>query len=124
NSLNDFLVAIAGCLRPVVVLHIQCLREINELLRNTLYELSWSNAGFRRGLLDLLAMLIHASQKKHIVTCEPMIPCNHFGQHHFVSVPDMRRRGGVINGCSDEKRLRHFAIISVAAVYDCRKLRR
>ena len=71
-------------------------------------EFSWRNAGFRSGLLHLLAVLIDAGQKKHFLTFEPMIARNHIGQHHLVSVPDMRRRVRVIDRCSDEKCLRHL----------------
>ena len=42
NSLHDFLVAIPGRLRPVVVLHIQFFPEIEKLLRNLFDEFGWS----------------------------------------------------------------------------------
>ena len=102
--------ALAGCLRPVVILHIQLLRKIDELLRNPLDELSRGNACFRCGLLDLLAVLIDTGEEKHIFTFQPVIARDHIGQHHLVSVPDMRRRVRVIDRSSDEKRLRHFCV--------------
>jgi hypothetical protein len=37
-----------------------------------------------------------------------MIARDDIGQHFLVSVPDVRRRIGVIDSCGDEKRLRHF----------------
>ena len=53
-----------------------------------------------------------------------MIARDYIGQHLFVSVADMRWRIRVIDRRGEEERLRHFLCSSVAAVYDCRKLRR
>ena len=91
NSLNDFLVPVAGRLRPLIVFHLKFLRQIKKFLRNAFDEFSWTNAGFRSGFLHLLSVLIDAGQKKYIFAFEPMIPRNHVGQHHLVGVPDMRR---------------------------------
>ena len=102
--------AIAGRLRPVVVLHVEFFPEIDPLLRDLFDELSWRNACFRRGLLDFLSMLIDAGKKKDFFTFEPVIARNHIGQHHLVGVPDVRRRVRVIDGGGDEKCLRHFCV--------------
>jgi hypothetical protein len=67
-------------------------------------------------LLHFLAVLIHAGEEKHIFTFESMVPRNHIGEHHLVSVPDMWRRVRVIDGCSDEKRLWHLVIICSGSV--------
>src|SRR5205809_4996455 len=108
NSSNDFLVAIADRLRPIVVLHVECFRKIEKLLRNALDEFSRKNAGFRSGLLHLLAVLIHTGQEKYIFAFQPMIACDHISKHHLVSVPDVRRRVRVIDRGGDEKCLRHW----------------
>ena len=100
--------AIADRLRPLIVFHFQFLRQIEKFLRNALDEFTWRNACFRSGFLDLLAVLIHTGQEKHIFAFEPVLARDDIGQHHLVRVPDMRRRVRVIDRGGDEKRLRHF----------------
>ena len=82
---------VAGRLRPGIVLHIEFLPKIDELLRDSLDKFSRRNAGFRSGLLDFLAVLIHAGQEKHIFTFQPMIASNNIGQDLFVGVTNMWR---------------------------------
>ena len=53
-------------------------------------------------------MLIDTGEEKDVLTLEPTIARDHIGQHHLVSVPDMRRRVCVIDRCGDEKCLRHL----------------
>src|SRR5436309_2377549 len=90
NSSNNFLVTIADRLRPFVVLHVEFFSEIDKLLRNSFDEFSWRDAGFRGRLLHLLSVLIDTGKEKHALTLEPVIARDHIGQHHFVSVTDMR----------------------------------
>ena len=70
NSLNNFLVAIAGRLRPFVVLHIQFFPQLDKLPCCLFDEFRRRNAGFRRGLLHFLAVLIDAGQKKDVFALE------------------------------------------------------
>ena len=61
NSLNDFLVALARRLGPLVVFHIQFFPKIDKLLRDLFHKFSWRNTRLRSGLLHFLAVLIDAS---------------------------------------------------------------
>src|SRR5215472_3785723 len=79
NSLNNFFVSIARCLRPAVVLHVEFLPEINKLVRNVFDKLSRRNSSFRRRLLDFLTVLIDAGQKENFLAFEPVIARNHIG---------------------------------------------
>src|SRR6516165_1504994 len=92
NSLNNFLVAVADCLRPFVILDIEFLPEIDELLCDVFDEFGRWNTGFRSRLLDLLAVLINAGEKKYIFTLEPVITCDHIGKNFLVSMANVRWR--------------------------------
>src|SRR5205823_14312647 len=89
NSLHDLFVAVARCFRPLVVRHVQLFPEIDKLLCDVFNKLSWRNAGFRRGLPDLLAMLIDAGEENDLFALERTIPRHYDGHHLFVSVPDV-----------------------------------
>ena len=49
----------------------------------------------RRGLLDLLAVLVGAGEEKHVVAVEPHEAGDGVGRDHLIGVPDMRRAVGV-----------------------------
>ena len=70
-------------------------------------EFSWRHSCFRRGLLDLLSVLIDAGQKENFLAFEPVIARNDIGQHFLVGVPNVRRRVGVIDRGGNEECLRH-----------------
>ena len=59
----------------------------------------------RRGLLDLLAVLVGAGQEEHVVAVEPLEARDGVGRDHLIGVADMRhavrigdRGGDVIAG--------------------------
>jgi hypothetical protein len=54
-----------------------------------------------------LAVLIDTGEEKDVLAFEPVITRDHIGQHFLVSVPDVRRRVGIIDRRRDKKRLWH-----------------
>ena len=80
-------------MRPVSYTHL----FINVRLRR--------DAGRKRLLLDLLAMLIRSGQKHDIKPLHPLVARHNVGGHGAVAVPDMQLIGRVINRRGDIKRL-------------------
>ena len=105
--MHDFFVKRRNRLGVIVVFDVECLPKIYKLLGNPLDEFGGRDTRFRRRLLDFLAVLIGAGQKKNLLAFKLMIARDDVGQHFFVSVTDMRRRIRVIDRRCDVKRFRH-----------------
>ena len=56
-----------------------------------------------RRLLHLLPVLIDAGEEKNVVAFQPVIAREHIGEHLLVSVADVRRAVGVVDGGGDEE---------------------
>ena len=65
------------------------------------------DAGLFRGLLDFLAVLVHAGEEINALPGEPLEAGDHIRQHLFIGMADVRRAVGVVDGGGDKKRLGH-----------------
>ena len=104
---HTFLVERVGGRRPAGVLHVEFVPQGDELRRDFIHELLRLDALFFRRLLDLLPVLIDAREEENVVAFQPVITREDIGEHLLVSVADVRRAVGVINGGGDEEGFGH-----------------
>src|SRR5215469_6812301 len=100
--LNRLLVSRIRGLRPAVFLNSKFLPKRKEFGGDPLCKLQRLKAVFLRGLLDLLPMLINASQKESGSHESSMISRDNVGENFLVRVPDVRIAIRVIDGGCDE----------------------
>ncbi len=72
-----------------------------ELRGGAVGKLQWGNPLARRGLLHLLAVLVHAGHKQHVVSVEPLEAGDDVGGDALIGVADMGRAIGIGNRRGD-----------------------
>src|SRR5688500_1102849 len=91
----------------VVVRAIETLDHRPEYLDIAVDQFTRRDAFPRRGLLDLLAVLVGAREKIDVVAVKPHETGDGVGRDHLIGVTDVRRAVRVGDRGGDVKRLRH-----------------
>ena len=86
---------------PAVVADAQPFPERQEPGRDVVHMFLRSNAQFLRRLLYFLAVLVHPGQKIDFLPLHPVPARKNVRKDFFISVPDVGRSVGVINGRGD-----------------------
>ena len=82
--------ALFGGADEVVVRAVHPLDHGAKLHDVAVHQLARGDALARRGLLDLLAVLVGAGEEKHVIAVEPLEAGDGVGGDHLVGVADMR----------------------------------
>ena len=90
--------AVVDGFRPAVVFDAEFFPEVEEFLGRAFDEGRGMHALLFRGLLDFLAMLVHAGEEKRLVAPQAAVADDHVGKHLFVGMADVGRAVGVIDG--------------------------
>ena len=101
NAADAGLVALVDGLGPAVVFHVEFLPELGEFPGRAFDEILGGNPFFFGSLLDFLAVLVDAGQKKHLVATQPAVAGDHVGKDLFISMADVRGAVGVVDGGSE-----------------------
>ena len=108
DRLHHLLVRLRRGRGPAVVMHAQLLPQRGEMLGDAINECLRLQPCFRRLLLHLLAMLIHAREEVHLTPGQPLVARHHIRQHLLIRMADVRRSIGVVDGGRDEIRLHEW----------------
>ena len=101
-------VVIVGGADEAVVGDVHQLPQIPDAPRafhDAVHEFLGGNAGGLRLLLNLLAVLVGASEEHDVLALQPMIPGQRIGGYRAVGVADVQLVRGVIDGGCDIKRI-------------------
>ena len=91
DFLRRAVMALLGGADEVVVRAVQPLGHGLEARHVAVEQLPRRDALLRRGLLDLLAVLVGAGEEEHVIAVEPHEAGDGVGRDHLIGVPDMRR---------------------------------
>jgi hypothetical protein len=89
------------------VAEIELLPEIEEERGDLCDKFGRLDSAFLGGLLDLLSVLIHASEEEDITPCKPLVACYGIGENFLIGMADVRRAIRVVNRSGDEKCIGH-----------------
>ena len=101
HGLNHALVPRVRGGGPAVVADVELVPERREMPGDSIDKHLGTESGFLGTLLHFLSVLVHAGEEKNLTPVQPLKPRHDISQHFFISVPDVRRRVGVINGGGD-----------------------
>ena len=85
----------------VVVRRVDQRQQITEVLRQQVGEMLRSHALLRGALADLLAVLVGAGQKEHVIAAHALVARHRISGDRRVGVPDVGHVVDVVNGRSD-----------------------
>ena len=92
---------------PGIIAEIKFLPERHEFLCGLIDKFLDGDVFSLRGLLDLLAMLIHTGEKERRLSFQPMVSGDDIGKDLLIGMAEMRRGIRVVDRCRNEERL-HF----------------
>ena len=107
NSLHDFFMARFGRADEVIIGQLERGRKLLPNRGQFIAISLWGLALGHRRLLDFLAVLVQAGQKKRLLPEAAPGPRNHIRHNHLVRVAQVRLAIDVVNGCRDVKALAH-----------------